>query len=153
MSPWYADGLRFACTACGNCCTGTPGYVWVSPREQKAIARHLGLSLADFRRRHTRLVGTNLSLTEAPGGACVFLSAERRCAIQDVKPRQCLTFPFWPRIVASRVSWKEQTWTGNGRGCPGMDRGPLFLPEEIETLVDPETPREVLLRIFSRKPS
>ena len=26
---WYADGLRFTCTQCGNCCTGQPGFVWI----------------------------------------------------------------------------------------------------------------------------
>ena len=26
--PWYADGLSFECTMCGNCCTGPPGAVW-----------------------------------------------------------------------------------------------------------------------------
>ena len=27
---WYRDGLRFECTRCGACCTGAPGYVWVT---------------------------------------------------------------------------------------------------------------------------
>ena len=29
-TPWYADGLPFTCTQCGDCCTGDPGYVWVT---------------------------------------------------------------------------------------------------------------------------
>jgi len=28
--PWYADGLSFTCTCSGNCCTGGPGFVWMS---------------------------------------------------------------------------------------------------------------------------
>ena len=39
---WYADGLHFECTQCGNCCSGPPGYVWVTKQDIKAIARHLG---------------------------------------------------------------------------------------------------------------
>ena len=31
--PWYAEGLRFKCTECGQCCTGAPGYVWVNEEE------------------------------------------------------------------------------------------------------------------------
>ena len=40
--PWYADGLRFACTQCGNCCTGEPGFVWVNDAEIAAIAEVRG---------------------------------------------------------------------------------------------------------------
>ena len=32
-SLWYKDGLAFTCTQCGNCCTGGPGYVWLSDAE------------------------------------------------------------------------------------------------------------------------
>ena len=31
--PWYAAGLQFGCTECGNCCAGAPGYVWISTEE------------------------------------------------------------------------------------------------------------------------
>ena len=30
---WYADGLKFSCTGCGNCCTGSAGFTWVSEDE------------------------------------------------------------------------------------------------------------------------
>ena len=36
--PWYADGLSFTCTQCGNCCTGGPGYVWISDMEIDRLA-------------------------------------------------------------------------------------------------------------------
>src|SRR5688500_1701558 len=32
-APWFADGLSFTCTACGNCCTGGPGFVWITKEE------------------------------------------------------------------------------------------------------------------------
>ncbi|MFM1805538.1 MAG: hypothetical protein RL136_2417, partial [Planctomycetota bacterium] len=31
QAPWYAEGLRFECTQCGNCCSGGPGAVWFTP--------------------------------------------------------------------------------------------------------------------------
>jgi len=37
---WYKPGLRFKCTECGACCTGAPGYVWISEKEIKAVAHH-----------------------------------------------------------------------------------------------------------------
>ena len=36
--PWYRDGLRFECTRCGACCTGAPGYVWVTPEGMNGLA-------------------------------------------------------------------------------------------------------------------
>jgi len=47
--PWYQDGLRFKCTGCGQCCTGSPGYVWVSPEEAEAMAKHLKIPLERIR--------------------------------------------------------------------------------------------------------
>ena len=46
--PWYADGLRFACTRCGNCCTGPPGAVWINEAEARQLARRLELTLDQF---------------------------------------------------------------------------------------------------------
>ena len=37
QQPWYAGGLRFTCTGCGDCCTGAPGYVWVNQQEIDAL--------------------------------------------------------------------------------------------------------------------
>ena len=38
--PWYEDGLRFRCTRCGACCTGSPGFVWVNAEELADIAEY-----------------------------------------------------------------------------------------------------------------
>ena len=146
MSHWFADGLAFACTQCGTCCTGSQGYVWVSPRDQASLAAHLGLDLDTFRRRYTRSVGHLLSLVDKPNGDCIFLTEERRCSIQAVKPRQCLTFPFWPRLSASRESWEE-----TAHGCPGIGGGPRYRADEIRTIQDRETPREVICRILTQR--
>src|SRR5262249_1390597 len=43
--PWYQDGLRFECTRCGKCCSGFPGFVWVSEAELQAIADFRGETL------------------------------------------------------------------------------------------------------------
>ena len=51
--PWYQDGLRFTCTRCGNCCTGAPGYVWVTPAELEALAAHLGEPVETVRAVYT----------------------------------------------------------------------------------------------------
>ena len=60
--PWYAEGLRFRCTACGQCCTGEPGHVWATKDEMKAMAKARGVSLHVFKQRFVRRVGKRFSL-------------------------------------------------------------------------------------------
>lgn len=121
MDKWYQDGLRFTCTQCGNCCSGPPGYVWVTREDVKAIATFLGHRDGTLPPAHLRRVGFRLSLTEKPGGDCIFL--ERRngkafCTIYEVRPRQCRTWPFWDELLKSRVAWDRAA-----ENCPGMNHG------------------------------
>ena len=79
MTQWYADGLRFECTQCGNCCTGPPGTVWFSPAEGREIAGKLGISESAFRRRYAHKVDGRWSLGERKtthGYDCVFLDRQ-----------------------------------------------------------------------------
>jgi len=147
MSNWSADGLRFECTRCGSCCTGAQGYVWVSPRDQAAIATHLGLELEVFQKRYLQRIAHLLALVDKPNGDCIFLAEDRRCSIQAVKPRQCLTFPFWPRLTESRESLEE-----TAQRVPGIGGGRRYRADEIRTIQDRETPREVICRILTKKP-
>ncbi len=122
QAPWYADGLRFECTQCGNCCGGAPGYVWVSEHEAREIAAFLDLSTEAFYEQHVRRVGNRYALLEKPNWDCAFLIPDKRgrkvCAIYSVRPIQCRTWPFWPSNVEAR-----QTWKAAGESCPGIDRG------------------------------
>ncbi|MCS7236997.1 MAG: YkgJ family cysteine cluster protein [Thermoguttaceae bacterium] len=129
-SPWYAEGLRFECQACGNCCTGPPGYVWVNTRELSEIASFLGISLPELVMHFTRSVDGRISLIELAGGDCVFLDpTSRLCRIYPVRPRQCRTWPFWTSNLASRASWAEAA-----ARCPGCNRGRLYTFTEIEEI-------------------
>ncbi|HED64296.1 MAG TPA: YkgJ family cysteine cluster protein [Planctomycetes bacterium] len=130
--PWYADGLRFACTGCGNCCTGEPGIVRASDDEVARMAGHAGLEEAVFRDLYThRLSSGGVALRERSGNACVFWREQVGCLIYPVRPRQCRTWPFWRANVAS-----EGHWARAAEGCPGIDHGPLFDAEEIRACVE-----------------
>jgi len=127
QKPWYAQGLRFACQACGQCCGGGPGYVWMDDDEVEAIARHLGLERKEFRRRYARRLWRGLSLKEKANFDCVLLDGESRCAIYPVRPTQCRVWPFWPSNLRTRDAWESVA-----RRCAGIGQGPLWSLEQIE---------------------
>ena len=144
-SPWYARGLKFRCTACGNCCSGPPGYVWISEEEVGRLAAHLGRTVEDVRRRYVRGVDGRLSLKERKNlegkHDCIFLTdlppdpqtGERRrgCGIYEARPLQCRTWPFWDGVVGSKASWAHAKVV-----CPGMDVGKHYPRQRIEELRD-----------------
>ena len=77
-------GLDFACTRCGDCCTGAPGYVWVGEAEIERLAAARGLARDEFGRRYLRRVGTRLSLIERPNGDCCFFEPGAGCTVTAV---------------------------------------------------------------------
>lgn len=114
-SPWYADGLRFECTGCGQCCTGFPGYIWVDEQEIQNIASFLNLSVKEFSNRYLRYVNGRLSLLELPTNYdCIFLK-DKKCQIYPVRPTQCRTFPWWPKNLKSKAEWQNAA-----RSCEGI---------------------------------
>ncbi len=124
-SPVCAEGARFECFQCGNCCSGSPGYVRFSPEESERMAAHLGIDVDEFLRRYARKRGGRWSLKEIEtegGYDCVFLARDAetgsaRCSIYPVRPEQCRTWPFWPENLKSPEAWESAA-----EGCPGMRR-------------------------------
>jgi uncharacterized protein len=151
--PWYADGLSFTCTQCGNCCTGGPGYVWISDIEIDRLAEFLKLTREETLELHCRKIGGKYSLNEHCTPAdlydCTFLKevkttskssdgqtithTKRTCTIYPVRPLQCRTWPFWEGNLASK-----QIWDSASKRCPGMDTGRKYSKQQIEALRDAE---------------
>jgi len=125
--PWYAEGLRFGCQACGQCCGGEPGYVWLDESELAEIARFLGLPPQEFRSIYVRRLWRGMSLREKPNLDCVLLDGQGRCTAYEVRPLQCRAWPFWPSNLRSRCAWEEAA-----ARCPGIGQGPLITFQEIE---------------------
>jgi Fe-S-cluster containining protein len=126
-TPWYRDGLSFTCTRCGACCTGAPGYVWVSPEEIAELAAFRGTSAAEFSKRFVRRVGKRYSLIEKPGGDCIFWDRQAGCTVYAARPVQCRTWPFWPENIETPAAWEAVQ-----RVCPGSGKGQFFSLEEIQ---------------------
>ena len=121
---WYADGLRFSCTQCGDCCTGEPGYVWLTRAEIRRLARFLEVTVNDFGERYLRQVGRRYSLIERPNGDCAFY--DKGCSVYPVRPLQCRSYPFWHENLESSEAWLEVA-----DECPGVNQGRLYAVEEI----------------------
>ena len=125
---WYADGLHFRCTQCGNCCRnhGEYAYVYLTEVELKEIPEQLGISRAEFLERYcSKEPGSWWSLRmDQP--ACPFLAADNRCAIYAVRPKQCRTWPFWEENL------KRAVWEGPVKECcPGIGQGELTPAAEV----------------------
>lgn len=125
---WYREGLHFSCTGCGKCCTGAPGYVWVTAEEIAAIAEYLNMDLEAFVKRYIRLVDGRFSLTEdGKTFDCAFLEG-KKCRIYEARPVQCRTFPWWPGPLQSNESWEA-----TAACCEGINKdAPLVSAEEID---------------------
>lgn len=153
---WYADGLKFTCTQCGNCCTGGPGYVWISREEIVRLAEFLKITPQETVEKYCRKVDGKWSLNEfrnavgnydcaflkedkvtapaGPGGAPgeMVTTTRRRCTVYGVRPLQCRTWPFWPENL-----WSKKTWDHAAKRCHGMNAGHRHFPlERIESLRD-----------------
>lgn len=120
-SPWYADGLRFACQPdCGRCCSRHDEYAYIYLREEDvpALAERLGLTVPAFLAEWTALDDGDLVL-KMGDAACPFLDGVR-CTVYEARPTQCRTFPFWKENLARRRDWEQLA-----SFCPGIDRGPV----------------------------
>jgi Fe-S-cluster containining protein len=140
---WYADGLRFSCTQCGNCCTGPPGAVWFKPEEGDAMAAAVGLSPDAFRAKYARKLGRRWTLREHEtehGFDCIFLDRDTIpgkaiCGIYEARPAQCRTWPFWPENLRTPEAWER---VKRETPCPGMGEGTFVPVEEIRVRRDAE---------------
>lgn len=134
---WYKDGLKFKCTQCGKCCTGTPGYVWIEEKEVAEMAQLLHLSIKEFKCKYTRFAHGRLALLEKKVSYdCIFLK-DKACQVYGARPQQCRKFPWWPMNLSSRKSWEEA-----GKACEGINHSEarvVSCKEIAERMLEPNT--------------
>lgn len=130
---WYEKGLSFSCTGCGKCCTGFPGYVWITNEEAQKIAQFLQIPLEKFLVHYVRKLSRGLSLKEiSPSYACIFYQ-DKKCTIYPIRPLQCRSFPWWPEIVKNEENWKNASCS-----CEGINHksASLVSAETIQKTLD-----------------
>jgi Fe-S-cluster containining protein len=137
---WFdEEPVRFECTQCGACCTGSSGFVLFSRKEGERIANRLGISYAEFHDRYTHETPAGRSLRESvvidehgrTMHDCIFLDRQALpgrliCSLYEDRPTQCRTFPYWPENVSSRRAWRAVA-----RACEGIGRGNFVPSSEI----------------------
>lgn len=87
---------EFVCWECGNCCRGE-GFVAVEPEDIELMAEHLGLSVLEFTQKYTKLEKSRRGLILKEKGddaACIFLNDDNTCSVYQVRPEQCVGFPY-----------------------------------------------------------
>ncbi len=129
--PFYADGIRFACTGCGGCCVAREQhtYVYLSFGDRKRLAAHLSMTTSEFTRKYTQGSDGLVHLKD-PDKDCPFLQANR-CVVHTARPWQCRTWPFWPENMHPKI-WQRDV----ANFCPGVGSGRLYSAAEIDDILE-----------------
>lgn len=128
--PWFHKGLKFQCTGCGQCCTGSPGYVYLSPSDIEQLSAHFAISSTEFTKRYTRFVDGGYSLLDRPSSYdCIFLE-NKKCTVYNARPVQCRTFPWWIGNLDSPEAWEDAALRCEGINAPDA---PVIDSLHIET--------------------
>ncbi len=137
QEPWFAEGLKFKCTGCGKCCTGSPGYVYLSHFDLERLAAHHGITEEEFTQKYARYVDGGYALLEdSQNYDCVFLK-DNQCTAYEARPTQCRTFPWWIHHLR-----EPQDWENAKSRCEGINHpdGPivdsLHIQSECLTYLD-----------------
>lgn len=129
---WENYGLDFECRACGRCCGGKPGSVWVTRSERAKIAAELGIDEYVLRKEYLVRRGGKCSVKEKENYDCYFFDGEsKKCTIYKVRPLQCRLFPFWPSMLMNKSVWDYYA-----SFCPGMGHGRHYTPEMLKQIIE-----------------
>lgn len=135
--PWFEKGLRFKCTECGGCCTGSDGYVFLGKSDVESLAKHFNLSFEDCLKKYTRKTDDKITLIDRnSSGDCIFLE-DNKCTVYEARPIQCRTFPWWIQNLE-----KPEDWEAAANHCEGINHpdapivSSLHIEKECLTYLD-----------------
>jgi Fe-S-cluster containining protein len=103
----------FQCKNCGDCCRGYGG-TFLSEKDIKTIAGHIGAEVESFLAEYCEFSGTKPILTQGKNGYCIFW--DDGCTIHPVKPYMCKAWPFIASVLIDADNWHIMSSM-----CPGID--------------------------------
>ena len=109
--------LEFSCTGCGICCK-EKGYVFFNDNDIINASEFLKTSPPVFINKYLEYeenYGYYIRISE--GESCPFLDENNRCTINDAKPHQCKTFPYWKEYMDKNGNLIAGKFN---RPCPGV---------------------------------
>ena len=89
-----SSSFAYSCNGCGRCCRCFR--IQVNPYEVLRLARHLGVSTADFTSRYLE---DGPYLRRREDGVCVFLG-DKLCGVHPARPLVCRLYPLVRHVSA-----------------------------------------------------
>ena len=129
MGEFFEEGLNFSCTKCSRCCTGEPGYVFLSIYDIQKLSAFFNCSDNEFLLSYCRPVTLStservFSLKETPSFECILWN--NGCKAYEARPIQCISYPFWPKLLNSEKSWNDEK-----KLCKGIGNGKKWSYNQI----------------------
>jgi uncharacterized protein len=143
---WWSEGIQFECQGSGNCCVshGQYGFVYVTNKDRKALAKQMGLSTKEFTKKYCNKTDDFYHLKDN-GEDCIFLK-KKRCTVYKNRPTQCRTWPFWPETMSAK-SWRKDV-VGF---CPGVGKGKVWSSQQIQQNLEEQKAWEEKLALQAGK--
>lgn len=101
---------KIDCTTCRNCCKILK--TCVSTDDINRIAKHLHMPVDDFIKKY--VTKNSEDLVEFKHVPCSFLQEDNTCQIYEVRPQECIGYPYLDKDVTTRCI----QFFGNAEVCP-----------------------------------
>ena len=91
-----APSARIDCQACPAFCCRMAGYVEVRRDDIRRLAKHLGLTVAEFEKKHlVHVTRKGSKRIKAGYETCQFLTDDRKCSVYAARPTDCRGYNCW----------------------------------------------------------
>lgn len=85
-----------SCLKCASFCCKLAGYVEVRRADIRRLAKHLGLTVTEFEKRHiVEVTRKGEKLIKSGYNTCQFLADDRRCTVYAARPKDCQEYICW----------------------------------------------------------
>ena len=89
-----SDDIPLNCKRCPAFCCTMAGYVEVSIRDVRRLAKHFGMTVPEVEKKH--VVGRRgRRYIKSYDETCQFLGEDRRCTVYDARPTNCRGYVCW----------------------------------------------------------